>query len=328
MSPPSPLPKRAAATELPQAIVRDFSPTDRYLVGVSGGRDSVALLHSLLASGYRRLVVCHLNHQLRGRAANADAAFVARLAAKHRLPFETETADVRKLAKQRKESIEVAARELRYSFFARVARRRRCATIFLGHHADDLVETFLINLFRGAGLTGLTSIRHVSHRESNGATLTLVRPLLSVWRNEIDAYIKQHALKFREDASNKQLGPLRNRVRHRVIPYLEKTFGRNVRQNIWRAAAIAAEEDLTLEALLPQQLGKMRELAIKQLRELSTALQRRALRDWLRASGVAEIGFELIERTRHLLDPVARIAKTNLPRNRHVRRRAGKLFIE
>src|SRR5204863_8362736 len=116
-------------------------------------------------------------------------------------------------------------------------------TIFIAHHADDLAETFLINLFRGAGTAGLSAMREISTRLINGVDLTIVRPFLCVWRKEIDHYVRDHRLRFREDATNKNLSPLRNRIRHRIVPYLEKTLGRNIRQNVWRTAMIAAEEE-------------------------------------------------------------------------------------
>src|SRR5262245_37373529 len=131
-------------------LSRDLPPDGRYLIGVSGGRDSVALLHRLIDVGYKNLTVCHLNHQLRGRSSDTDARFVKGLARKSGVDFEFGAADVRALAKRKKMSIETAAREARYSFFAKTAQRRHCWIILLAHHADDLVETFLINLFRGA----------------------------------------------------------------------------------------------------------------------------------------------------------------------------------
>src|ERR1041384_643640 len=136
---------------LPREVVAKFPPTRRYLIGVSGGRDSVALLDLLTQNGYRRLVLCHLDHQLRGRSSAADAKFVKTLATKLKLQCEIGRTDVAALAKRTKQSIETAGRTARYEFFARVARRHRYRTIFLGHQADDLVETFLLNLFRGAG---------------------------------------------------------------------------------------------------------------------------------------------------------------------------------
>jgi tRNA(Ile)-lysidine synthase len=307
-------------------LLRDFPPSRPYLIGVSGGRDSVALLHSLVDLGYKNLIVCHLDHQLRGRSSAADARFVEKLAARYDVDLVIESTNVRALAK--KLSIETAAREARYSFFAKVAKRRKCRTIFLAHHADDLVETFLINLFRGAGSTGLSGMREATTRRVEDVDLTIVRPLLGVWRSDIDKYVRKHRLKFREDASNKSLAPLRNRVRRRVIPYLEKTLGRNIRQNIWRTATIMAEEENFFETLLPEKLSDLTALAVEPLRKMSLAVQRRMLHKWLRAADVANIGFDLVERVRALLDVTNRVAKTNLPQDRHVRRRAGKIFVE
>jgi len=308
--------------------LRPLSPGARYLIGVSGGRDSVALLHWLVECGYNKLIVCHLNHRLRGRSSRADAIFVQKLAAKYDVDLALGAIDVRALAVRTKQSIETAARDARYKFFAQVAKRRRCRTIFLGHHADDLVETFLLNLFRGAGPGGLSAMRGVSIRKIDYVKLQIVRPLLGVSREQIDDYVRKHRLKFREDASNKNLAPLRNRIRHRIIPEIEKQLGRNVRATIWRAATIAAEEENFFEALLPDKLSKLTALAVKPLRAMPIAVQRRMLHKWLRARDVPDLSFDLVERVRALLDLASRVAKTNLPQDRHVRRRAGQIFIE
>jgi tRNA(Ile)-lysidine synthase len=308
--------------------LRLLSPGARYLIGVSGGRDSVALLHWLVECGYNKLTVCHLNHRLRGRSSRADAIFVQKLAARYDVDLALGAIDVRALAVRTKQSIETAARDARYKFFAQVAKRRRCRTIFLGHHADDLVETFLINLFRGAGPGGLSAMRGVSIREIDDVKLQIVRPLLGVSREQIDDYVRKHRLKFREDASNKNLAPLRNRIRHGIIPEIEKQLGRNVRGTIWRAATIAAEEESFFEALLPGKLSKLTALAVKPLRAMPIAVQRRMLHEWLRARDVPDLSFDLVERVRALLDLSNRAAKTNLPQDRHVRRRAGQIFIE
>jgi tRNA(Ile)-lysidine synthase len=307
-------------------LLRTFPVQGRYLIGVSGGRDSVALLHWLFNAGYNKLIVCHLNHRLRGRSSDADARFVKSLARKYRLDFAFGTADVRVLAKKKKMSIETAAREARYSFFAKTAKRHQCELILLAHHADDMVETFLINLFRGAGSTGLASMRGVSTRSIDTVELTIVRPLLGVWRKEIDRYVRKHRFVFREDASNKTLNPLRNRIRHRIIPYLEKNLGRNIRPAIWRTAAIASEEEAWIDSQLPD--SSEVELSVADLRRLPVALQRRAIFKWLRAQYISEVGFDVIERVRSLLDPTAGPAKTNLAENRHVRRRTGKIFVD
>jgi tRNA(Ile)-lysidine synthase len=334
-------------------VTRDFPPDARYLIGVSGGRDSVALVHWLTSLGYERLIVCHLNHRLRGRSGDADARFVNRLVERYhqevvgqalRLPgarigkrsarpttsggieFELGSANIRALGKQQKMSIETAAREARYAFFAEIARRQKCRTIFVAHHADDLVETFLINLFRGAGNAGLAAMREISTRRIDGVDLTIVRPFLCVWRKEIDDYVREQRLRFREDATNKNLTPLRNRIRHRIIPYLERMLGRNIRQNIWRTAMIAADEEKWIDSELSDSTHP--DFSVVKLRALPIALQRRALLKWLRAQNVSDIGFDAIERVRSLADRDTRIAKVNLPENRHARRRAGKIFLE
>ncbi len=330
-------------------VTHDFPPDAPYLIGVSGGRDSVALLHWLISLGYERLIVCHLNHRLRGRSGDADSRFVKRLVERYNeqalspprtrtgnrrprpitnggIGFELGSANIRALGKQQKMSIEAAARTARYAFFAETARRRNCRTIFVAHHADDLVETFLINLFRGAGNAGLSAMREISTRRIDGVDLTIVRPFLCLWRKEIDDYVSEHRLKFREDATNKNLTPLRNRIRHRIIPYLEKILGRNIRQNIWRTAMIAADEEKWIESELRDSTHA--DFSVLQLRALPIALQRRALLKWLRAQNVSDIGFDAIERVRSLADRDTRIAKVNLPENRHARRRAGKIFLE
>src|SRR5262245_28360843 len=306
-------------------VTRDFPPDGRYLIGVSGGRDSVVLLHWLISLGYKDLIVCHLNHRLRGPSSDTDARFVEKLAKQHNLDFDVAGANIRALAKKQKMSIETAAREARYAFFAKTARRRNCRTVFVAHHADDLVETFLINLFRGAGSAGLSAMQEISTRRIDDVDLTIVRPFLSVWRKEIDDYVREHRLRFREDTTNKNLTPLRNRIRHRVIPYLEKMLGRNIRQNIWRTAMIVADEEKWIESQLCDSTHA--DFSVAKLRALPIALQRRALLKWLRAQNVADVGFDAVERVRSLADRDTPIAKVNLPENRHARRRAGKIFI-
>jgi tRNA(Ile)-lysidine synthase len=304
----------------------DFPPDARYLIGVSGGRDSVTLLHWLIEIGYKKLTVCHLNHDLRGRSSDADARFVKKLAGKYQVDFELGMTNVRALAKKKKKSLETTAREARYSFFAKAAERHRCHTIFLAHHADDLVETFLFNLTRGAGLSGLAGMRNVSTRRIDGVDLTIVRPLLSVWRSDIDKYVHERHLRFREDVTNKTLAATRNRIRNCIIPYLEKMLGRNIRQNIWRTAMIAAEEEKWIDNEAPDFTNL--HLLVPAVRALPVALQRRAIMKWLRAQNISEVGFDVIERVRSLADQDAPIAKVNLPGDRHARRRAGKIFVE
>ncbi len=301
----------------------DLPNDHRYLIGVSGGRDSIVLLHWLLAHSYRRLIVCHFEHGLRGRAGKADARFVERLAARYELPFELGASDVGALAARRKLSVETAARHERIGFFQRIARRRRCLTIFLAHHADDQVETFLLNLFRGAGGRGLGAMRS----RSSFGSLRIVRPLLGVWRSQIDSYVRAQGLQFREDSTNEKLDARRNRIRHKIVPWLEKQFGRNICKTIWRAASLLAEEEDYLESQVPIGLTNESQLAVKKIGELPVALQRRAIHRWLAREGAIDLGFDDVENVRLLLAG-GTPAKINLPRDRHARRRAGKVFLE
>src|SRR5438309_6430712 len=267
-------PQRRALIES-ERFLRDFPPSNRYLIGVSGGRDSIALLNLLVDLGYKKLVVCHLNHQLRGASSRGDARFVEKVARNLKLDCEIGSTDVGALAKRSKLSIETAARFARFAFFVEVARRRCCLRIFLAHHADDLVETALLNLFRGASPGGMAAMRKISIHRIGKTQLTIQRPLLGVWRAQIDTYINYRHLEFREDATKVVLHSPRNKIRHRILPDIEKQFGRDVRQTIWRAAQIWSEEEAVLDSLVPIDLTAVATLSVTTLRKLPAALQRR-----------------------------------------------------
>jgi tRNA(Ile)-lysidine synthase len=321
-------PQQRSALIESERFLRDFPPSNRYLIGISGGRDSIALLHLLAANGYKNLVVCHLNHQLRGAFSRGDARFVGKVARNLKLDCEIRSTDVGALARQSKLSIETAARFARFAFFVEAARRRRCSRIFLAHHADDLVETALLNLFRGASPGGMAAMRKISVHRIGKTKLTILRPLLGVWRSEINSYIGERHLDFREDATNAVLHSSRNKIRHRILPDIENQFGRDVRKTIWRAAQIWSEEEAVLDSLVSSQMIPGTHLAVAALGKMPVALQRRAILRWLRAREVAEISFDIVERVRSLIEPGTKAAKVNLPRDQHVRRRAGKIFVE
>jgi len=311
-----------------ERFLRDFPPSSRYLIGVSGGRDSIALLNLMVDLGYKKLVVCHLNHQLRGAPSRDDARFVEKVARNLRLDCEIGSTDVGALAKRSKLSIETAARFARLAFFVEVARRRRCSRMFLAHHADDLVETALLNLFRGAGSGGMAAMRKFSIHRIGKTELTILRPLLGVWRSEIDSYVRQNELEFREDSTNAALHSSRNKIRHRILPDIEKLFSRDVRKTIWRAAQIWSEEEAVLDSLVSTETISAANLSVAPLRKMAVALQRRTIHRWLRARKVADVSFDTVENVRSLLEPGAKAAKVNLPRDQHARRRAGKIFLD
>ena len=315
---------RGSQRVMPRAFFANAQPMPLgagVLVGVSGGRDSVALLHWLRSQSAGPLVVCHVDHALRAESAE-DARFVEKLARGWDCDFTSERVDVQALAKRRKLSLETAAREARYAFFAKVARERGVATLVLGHHADDQVETFLFNLLRGAGPGGLGGMAAVSERADG---LRVVRPLLGLWREEIDAYIAQHALPFREDASNADAAHTRNRIRHAALPALSAALGRDVRAALWRAAELLRAEDAHLSSAT-ELSAPPTELEVATLRALPLALQRRLVHAWLLRGGVGNVGFAEVESVLRLLQP--RIAKVNLPGDRHARRKARRIFLE
>jgi tRNA(Ile)-lysidine synthase len=297
-----------AAAELPDRA-------QKYLVAVSGGRDSMALLHWLLDGGCRQLVVCHLDHGLRPTSAQ-DAEFVRAHAHVLRLPEVVARVEI-----SAARSVEAAAREARYSFLARAAREQHCNRIILAHHADDQVETFLFNLLRG----GPGAMRAESTRVVDGTSLRLLRPLLGVWREEIDAYISANRVPFREDESNTDPRFTRNRLRHDAIPALNDAMNRDVRRSVWRAAEILAAEDDFLAAR-PEVADSPAELEVPALRSLPLALQRRLVLRWLTERGVESAGFDEVERVLGLLGDGA--AKVNLPGDLCARRREKRIFID
>ncbi len=292
----------------------------------------MVLLDALVQTGYRRLLVCHLDHGLRGRKAQADARFVQKWAERTKLTAVVGRVEVRALADERKISLETAGREARRTFFLQVARARRCRTLLLAHHADDQVETVLFNLCRGTGSTGLGGMPSSTEWEMKpGAALRVVRPLLGVWRQEVDAYAAERAVAFREDETNTDPAHTRNRVRHTLRPVLDEVFGRAVGPNIWRTAdIIGAEEAWMRESLRDRAAAAAAsvQLPYKTLASGPVAEQRRMVRAWLLAHGVQGVGYEEVERTRSLFDTQNGPAKVNLPRGWCVRRRAGVLFVE
>lgn len=301
-----------------------FPQDQRCLIGVSGGRDSVALLHLLLGAGFKKLIVCHLDHGLRAESAE-DARFVAALAKQLGLKLASARVNVATLAKREKQSLETAAREARFAFFARVARAEKCPRLFLAHHADDQAETFLFNLFRGSAAAGLAGMRPLTTRTIGTVTLQIARPLLGMWREEIDAFIAERAIAFREDASNTDPRHTRNRMRHEIIPAIERALGRDIRRGVWRAAEILRDED-DFFAARPELRDLPETLETSALRAQPVALQRRIIHAWLKAQSVADVGFAEVEAVRGLL--AGRRAKVNLPGALHARRRAGCIFLD
>ena len=197
------------------------------VVAVSGGADSVALLHGLmLAPSSQPLVVAHFNHQLRGAASDTDAAFVQQLAANCGLPFHIGSADVAAIASQTRGNLEATARKLRYDWLTQVAIDTGANWIATGHTADDQAETILHRLIRGTGLQGLRGIA-VKRVLSEQTGLLLIRPILTVTRADVVAFLREQNIAHIEDATNADLAFTRNRIRAELLPLL-KTFNPEV----------------------------------------------------------------------------------------------------
>ena len=315
---------RRANEPIPKLAIPDgFLPGDPHFVAVSGGRDSIALLHWLHTHGFKNLIAVHLDHRLRAESSE-DAASVRTLADSLGIECIIGNTDVSTLAKRQRISIETAARRARHEFFARIAIERACPRIFLAHHADDQVETFLHNLLRGAGPSGLCGMSAVSTLEMHGTTLLVARPLLGTWREEIDAYIAHHSLPFREDASNTDPRFTRNRIRHAALPALTAALGRDVRAALLRTTELLRAEDEFLSSQ-PGLCAAPHALQVPQLRALPLALQRRLIHLWLQRHAVASVGFSEVESVRSLLG--SRVAKVNLPGGLSARRREKRIFI-
>ncbi len=186
--------------------------SERSILAVSGGRDSMALAHLLKALDYT-IVLAHCNFRLRGKASDEDAEFVKKWSEKCGLTCFIQDFDTEAFAKAENLSIQMAARQLRYHWFEELRKEQGYDNILTAHHADDTAETFLINLSRGTGIDGLTGIP-----ERNGK---IVRPLLPFSRKQIDEYIKKNDIQWREDCSNDSDKYLRNHLRHHAIPALD-----------------------------------------------------------------------------------------------------------
>ena len=260
------------------------------LVAVSGGADSLcllAVLHELAPSLRLRLTVAHLHHGIRGKTAGLDAEFVRERAAHMGIPCVLGRSNVPQLARCRGVSLEMAARNARYRFLAREAKRVGAELAATGHTSDDVAETVLLNLMRGTGVQGMAGIPRTTTRYG----LTVVRPLLDVSRACVVRHLHRLGETWREDPSNRNLDFLRNRVRHDVLPLMEKSLNPRAKDALIRTADLVRAENEWVEdmavAILRECTVPGGGIDIPRLRREPQGARRRALRRWLLSGGVA-----------------------------------------
>jgi tRNA(Ile)-lysidine synthase len=326
------MPKRSATKKLPALPgVRLPGAGTKILVAVSGGLDSMVLLHALktLADERRwKLAVAHFNHRLRGRASEADEALVRKTAREMKLPFFSESADVEQIAWEEKISIEMAARQLRHTFLARTARDHGTNTIALAHHADDQVELFFLRLLRGAGGIGLGGMQWRSTSPVD-KKISIVRPLLDVPRAELAAFAKKNRIRYREDGTNLSMDFLRNRIRHQLLPLLRRDYQPGLNKTVLRSMEIAGAESNLIAGLARAWLNQQAfrrggeedggagssSYLETDFEKLPEAIQRQVLKLQIIELGVTP-DFELVEFIRQSADrPVAVSAMVSLFRD-------------
>ncbi len=262
------------------------SPGSRVVVAVSGGADSVGLLHLLLsvrASWSVQLHVAHLDHGLR-EGARADAKFVQALAKRWELPVTVERRDVRAACAREGWSLEDGARRTRYQYLLEVALRQSASAVAVAHTADDQAETVLMRLIRGAGLLGLAGM---SLKRRLGDGVWLVRPLLGIWRHELLAQLRAAGLTYRDDAMNEDRRFLRNRIRHDLLPLLERDYNPNMKgaltqlaeQSRCDAAYLAEAAGRQWKRLVRMEPSRQAAISIVRFRRQPKALQRQLVRE-------------------------------------------------
>lgn len=257
-----------------------LQPGDYVLVGVSGGPDSVALLHLLWTDhqeGKYQLHVVHLNHQLRGAAADEETAYVQQLAARLGLPCSVFYRPVADYAREQGMSLEQAGHVLRFACFRQVAEETGANKLALGHHQGDQAETVLLHLIRGCGLDGLAAMP--------AADGWIIRPLLAVNKEQLLQYCAEQKLDYYLDASNGEPDCLRNKIRLELLPLLEKQYNQQMTNNLLRLAELCHDDRMELEqrtAQLWEQHGQVGagkvSFPLAVLLAQSRAMQRRLLR--------------------------------------------------
>lgn len=243
---------------------------DTLIVATSGGADSVALLHMLFNSGYKNIIVAHINHNIR-RESKKDVELVHKYCEKFDYTFECASIDIKEFAKKKKIGVEEAGRIKRYEFFRELKKEYKTKYILTAHHSDDHLETVILNLIRGSGVRGLSGLQVISG--------DILRPLLHAKKREILTYCRKHRLKFNEDITNKNTDYSRNFIRHEIVPKFIK-LNPNLKETIRITSNIFGELSeylkLTAEKYITRQ--KNNRYSLTEFREFPQAIQSEILR--------------------------------------------------
>ena len=305
----------------------DASRRKRWLVGVSGGLDSMALLHVLLDAGFTDLVVCHLDHGLRGKDSDGDSRFVKKVGEKAGCAVEVARVDLNALSGESGESLETAGRRARHEFFEECSRKHHCNRLLLAHHADDQAETVLWNLMRGSATC--RGMRESVELKMGRRLMRVERPLLSMRKSGLEEWMRVRNFKWREDATNAVNDVVRNRLRNEAIPLLSEIAKRDVAPMFARAAVAGGhwEEMMAWALENAKVMDPQGRLHLKALGHLPKALKNHAVADFLKASGVGNISTTLLEKCVELAD-ISAPHSVNLPGGGRLRRKAGRIFLE
>jgi len=273
------------------------------VVGVSGGADSLCLLYLLHSMGYP-IIVAHVNHSIR-QESGSEEAHVESISKTLHLPFFSTKVDVGAYSHSNKLSMEESARYLRYEFLFHVAEENKAQALAVAHHANDQVETVMMHILRGAGPAGLRGMAYRSFLAGFSEGIPIIRPLLGMWREEIEDYCRQENLDPSVDQTNTDTKYFRNRIRHELIPYLE-TYNPQVKQHLWQLAYLAQAEnafvdsamEVSLDTLMSQKGKGFFIIKRDEFAAAPAAIQRRILRCTISElrEDLRDIGFDAVEK--------------------------------
>lgn len=254
-----------------------ITENDRILVGLSGGPDSIFLLYFLINNFKNKIVIAHINHQLRGVDSDLDEKFVRKVSQKLKIPLYVKREDVKKLSNENKKSIEECGREVRFSFFKKILKIENLTKIALGHNFDDNIETIILNFIKGSGTKGLTGI---SEKINN-----IVHPIINIKKDDILNYLNANKIEYRIDKTNLEDEFLRNKIRNYLIPIIEKEFNKNFKERVVSLSNILKYEDNLIENLIKDKESDILtfnddfvEIDLNEFENLDLAIKRRLIR--------------------------------------------------